>query len=324
MSSTTDQYCEQPFKINKFEWKIDSGEFQNSTLFLSYPVLPFNKQIPTEQDVQVIEENRRRLGPLSNARDENATKLEEKASEESKKSIGRVNNVGEGSEKPTVEIGMSNLDTVGNKNLIEASISGRRDASLNCDSKLTKPETRVEDYVCGLDVSAKFSSHNPTPEVYTTDNFEVSLSKSQSRDLNKCTSPIGSLDLGNSTHSCLETSCNELAMTDEPSENSNVASTGTMTEGCSRCDLLKSMWNSSYKESRNKFIEVLGNAVRKRVWNLPRTNSDSVAPEVSSGTSTSEGNSFTSLSGVPHKDARVGILFSGGIDSMMIAALADK
>ena len=323
MSNTTDQDCEQPFKINKFEWKIDSGEFQNSTLFLSYPVLPFNKQMPTEQDVQVIEENRRRLGPLANARDENATKLEEKTSEESKKSIGSVNNVGEGSENRTVEIDMSKLGTVGNKNVLEASISGRDGASFNCDSKLTNPETRVEDYVCGLDVNAKFSSRKPTPGVYTTDNFEVSLSKSQSRDLNKCTSPIGSLDLGNSTHSCLETSCNELAMTDEPSENSNVASTGTITEGCSRCDLLRSMWNSSYKESTNKFIEVLGNAVRKRVWNLPRTNSDSVTSNFSSG-STSEGNSFTSISGVQHKDARVGILFSGGIDSMMIAALADK
>jgi len=284
--------------------------------------MSFNKQMPTERDVQVIEENRRLLGLLANACDENAIKLEEKSSKEGKKSIGSENTVGPGSEKRTVENGMSNLDTVENENVIEASISGRDGANLNCDPNLTKHGTSLEDYICGLNVNAKCSSPNPTPGVHTNDNFEASLSKSPSCDSIKCTSPMRRVDSVLYQDSCLKTSCNELTMTAEPHEDTNISSTGTIAEGCSQCDLLRSMWNSSYEESRDKFIAVLGNAVRKRVWNLPRTNSDSVTSNFSSGI-TSEANSFIS-SGVQHKDARVGILFSGGIDSMMIAALADK
>lgn len=322
MTHTTDQVCDQPFRINKFEWKISREELQNSTLFLPCPVMPFNKQMPTERDVQVIEENRRLLGLLANACDENAIKLEETSSKEGKKSIGSENTVGQGSEKRTVENGMSNLDTVENENVIEASISGRDGANFNCDPKLTKHGTSLEDYICGLDVNAKCSSPNPTPGVHTNDNFKASLSKSPSCESIKCTSPMRSVDSALYQDSCLKTSCNELTMTAEPREDTNISSTGTIAEGCSQCDLLRSMWNSSYEESRDKFITVLGNAVRKRVWNLPRSNGDSVTSNFSSGI-TSEANSFTS-SAVQHKGARVGILFSGGIDSMMIAALADK
>lgn len=311
VSSRTDQGCEQLFTINKFEWKIAGEELQNSTLFLPCPVMPFNRQMPTERDVQIIKENRLRLCQAANARDEKTS------SKESKMSIGSGKNLGESSEKRAVQIGVSNLDTVENENGIDASISRRNSANLNWDLKLPKHETTPEDFACGLDVNAKFSSPNPTPEVHTTDNFETS----QSCDSNKCTSPMRSLHSVLSQHSCAETRM-ELTMTDERGKNTNISSTETTAEGSSRCDLLTSMWNSSFKESRDKFIVVLGNAVRKRVWNLPRTNSDLVSSNFSSG-STSETKKFTS-SGVQHKDARVGILFSGGIDSMMIAALADK
>ena len=128
MNPTTDQVCEQPFRINKFEWKIASDELQNSRLFLPSPVVPFNKQMPSERDIQDIEENRRLLGLLANTRDENAIKLEETSSKESKKSIEKditvrqgseksiesVITVGQGSEKCTVENGWSNLGTVEN------------------------------------------------------------------------------------------------------------------------------------------------------------------------------------------------------------------
>lgn len=322
MSRTADQGCEQPFRINKFEWKIASEEIQTSTLFLTCPVMPFNKQMPTEQDVQVIEENRRHIGPPANARDESAIKLEETSLKDGKASFGSENDVGQASEKRVVEIGTSNLDIVENENVIEASISGCDGANLNCDPRLTGHETLLQDWACGLHVNAKFSSPNPTSGVYTTGNFEARLSKSQSCDFNKCTSSMCSVDSGLSQHSCLETSCSELTIADELGKNTNISPTGTTAEGCSQCNLFRSLWNSSYNQSRDKFIAVLGNAVRKRVWNLPRTNSDSVSSNFSSG-STSEANSFTS-SGVQHKDARVGILFSGGIDSMIIAALADK
>ena len=317
----TDQVYEQPFRINKFEWKISSEELQNSTLSLPCPVIPFNKQMPTERDVQVIEENRRLLGPPANARDQNAIKLEETSSRESEKSIGSENTMGQGSEKRALENGISDLDTVKNETVVEASISGLDGANLKCDPKLTKPETRLDDDVCCLDVNAIFSSPNPTLGVHTNDNFEASLSKSQSCDSIKCTSPMCNVE-SVLYDSRVETSCNELTMTAKPRENTNICSANTFAEGCSRYDLLPNECNSSSKESRDKFSAVLGDAVRKRVWNLPRTNGDSVTSNSSSGI-TSEANSFTS-SGVQHKDARVGILFSGGIDSMMIAALADK
>ena len=282
--------------------------------------------MPTERDIQDIEENRRLLGLLANTCDENATKLEETCSKEGKKSIENENTVGQGSkksiesditvgdgsEKRTVENGMSNLGTVEN---------APDGANLECDSKPTQHETLLKDNVCGLDVNAKFSSPNPTSN--TKDYFEARLSKSQSCDSIKSTSPMRSGDSVVYQDACLQTLCDESTVTAEPREAANISSTGVVAEACSRCDLLRSTWNSSYKESRDKFIAVLGDAVRKRVWNLPRSNSDSVTSSFSSGI-TSEVNSFTSLSGVQCKDARVGILFSGGIDSMMIAALADK
>ena len=48
--------------------------------------------MPTERDIQDIEENRRLLSLLANARDENATKLEETSSKESKYNNQNMNN----------------------------------------------------------------------------------------------------------------------------------------------------------------------------------------------------------------------------------------
>ena len=321
MTHITDQVCEQPFRINKFEWKNASEELQNSSVFLPCPVVPFNKQMPTERDILDIEENRRLLGLLADARDENVIKLEETSSKDSKKSIEKENivrqgseksiekenTVGQDSEKRTVENGTSDLGTVENEN--EASLLAPDGANLNCDGKLAKPETRL--------------APNSTSGVFSKESFEARLYKSQSCDSIKSTSPMRSVDSVLYQDSCLQTSCNESTITAESFEDTNICSTGTVAEGCSRYDLLRNMWNSSYKESRDRFMAVLGEAVRKRVWNLPRSNSDSVTSSFSSGI-TSEATSFTSLSGVQRKDARVGILFSGGIDSMMLAALADK
>ena len=74
------------------------------------------------------------------------------------------------------------------------------------------------------------------------------------------------------------------------------------------------------------FFEVLGEALQRRVFNLPRTISgyeeiedrtDQLRLEydkINNGTATSK----------RLIDSKVGILFSGGIDSMVIAALADR
>ncbi|KAL9951054.1 hypothetical protein ACROYT_G043647 [Oculina patagonica] len=207
---------------------------------------------------------------------------------------------------------MSNLDTVENENIIEPTISGRDETSLNCDSEFSGCEKSLEARVCGLHLNTNFSSRNQTLQVSTAENFEARATES----FNSNSSPMHSDASGLSRHFCLETSCNELTKTNELGEDTNLSSTRTAAEGCSRCNLVRIQWNSSYRESRHKFITVLGDAVRKRVWNLPRTCSNSVL-------STSEANSSAS-SERQHKDARVGILFSGGIDSMMIAALADR
>ena len=259
MTHTTDQICEQPFRINKFEWKIASEELQNSRLFLPCPVVPFNKQMPTERDIQDIEENRRLLGLLGNTHDTSVIKLEEASSKESKKSIENEITVKQGSkksidseitvrqdsEKCTVENGSPDLGTVEGEN--EVRLLAPDGANLNCDKKLAKPETRLEDYLCGLNVNAKFSSPNPTSGVFTKESFEARLSKSQSCDSIKSTSPMRSVDSVPYQDSCLQTSCNESTMTAESLEDTNICSTGTVTEGYSRYDLLRNMWNSSYQ-----------------------------------------------------------------------------
>lgn len=315
VSNRTDQDCRQPFRINKFEWKIASEELQSS-LFLTCPVqTPFNRQMPTERDIEVIEENRRNLTPQENTHDTNALKSEEMPSKECKESVGSEKTVEGASEKHDVGIAMSKLDTVENENVIEPTISGRDETSLNCDSEFSWCEKSLENRVCGLYLNANVSSPNPTLQVSTEGNFETRAAESLSCNSNS--SPMRSDASGYPQHSCLETSCNESTKTNELCEETNLSSTGTAAEGCSRCNLFRRQWNSSYKESRDKFITVLGDAVRKRVWNLPRTCSNSVL-------GISEANSFAASSERQHKDARVGILFSGGIDSMMIAALADR
>ena len=311
MSNRTNQECEQPFRINQFEWKIASEELQSS-LFLTCPVqVPFNRQMPTEQDIQIIEENRRNLRPLENTRDENALKLEEMSSKECKKSVGGESDVKEAIGKRDVEIVMSNHNTVKNENVIEPTITGQDETSVKCDSEFPALEkSPLEDLVSDLRVNANFSTPNPTLGVSTTGNFEASATENQS--FNSNSSPMHSVASGHSQHSCLTNS-------DERGVDTNFSSSGTTTQGCPRCNLFRSLWNT-YKESRDRFIAVLGDAVRKRVWNLPRTCSSSVSSDFCSG-SASEVNTS---SGVRRKDARVGILFSGGIDSMMIAALADR
>ncbi|XP_069589947.1 asparagine synthetase domain-containing protein 1 [Ranitomeya imitator] len=67
---------------------------------------------------------------------------------------------------------------------------------------------------------------------------------------------------------------------------------------------LKMLISEVHKKNAESFIEVLSAAVRKRVLCLPREN--------------------RLLTLVPENLANVAILFSGGIDSMMLAALADR
>ena len=312
--NSADQECVPPFKINKFEWKIASEELQTSVLLTCPVQTPFNKQLPTEQDVRVIEENRRSFRPRENTDDKNALKLEQMISKECKETIRNVNSIEEACGERDVEIERLKLDAVKNENAIEGNVSEHNETSLNRDSKFAVREKSLQGGVCGLHLNAKFSSPNPMLQ----GNFEASNSQMSSNANCSLSHNVAS---ENSWPSCLETP-SESTNASELSKNTSLPSTFTAAEICSPCNLLKSQWSSCYKESREGFIEVLGNAVRKRVWNLPRTCSNLYSFNSSSG-SAYEANSSTS-SEVQQKDARVGILFSGGIDSMMIAALADK
>ncbi|XP_032218763.1 asparagine synthetase domain-containing protein 1 isoform X1 [Nematostella vectensis] len=84
-------------------------------------------------------------------------------------------------------------------------------------------------------------------------------------------------------------------------------------------------------------IKVLGEAVRKRVFNLPRCQDEQTlaALDLHKRHGSEDGWVKTDIRGDNHgkeetltsingKFSRVGILFSGGIDSMMLAALADR
>ncbi|KAM5152427.1 asparagine synthetase domain-containing protein 1 isoform 2-T2 [Mantella aurantiaca] len=67
---------------------------------------------------------------------------------------------------------------------------------------------------------------------------------------------------------------------------------------------LKMLISEDHNTNIQLFVNVLSEAVRRRVLNLPRLHQ--------------------SLSSAPERQANVAILFSGGIDSMMLAALADR
>lgn len=67
---------------------------------------------------------------------------------------------------------------------------------------------------------------------------------------------------------------------------------------------LQLLISDEHKKNIQLFVNVLSKAVLKRVLNLPRLNQ--------------------SLSPAPERQANVAILFSGGIDSMILAALADR
>ena len=89
------------------------------------------------------------------------------------------------------------------------------------------------------------------------------------------------------------------------------------------------------ESTAHSLISVLGKAVQKRVFNLPRSSTKrhcNVVGEAGSGNpSTRTGRStgcqdatVTLHQDTPVRPAEVGILFSGGIDSMVLAALADR
>ena len=273
----SEQDYKQSLRINKFDWKhITKGTQDRS--FLMCPVALFNKQMPNEQDSQVIEENRRRFCPQKKGEmDENFGKERETLVAQDSCVQSAVG------EKHVVDNNISSLEIVENKTL--------------------------EDCASGL--NTMFSSFHTTS---STRNTEVNVPKVLS-----CHESAGLLNSESSQDCCVEMSSDILARTEASGR----------TKGSSESSLHITKWNSTFNEARDKFIVVLGEAVKKRVFNLPRTDSDSVSQGSQEASSNLTGRSVLqeqrlASSSLLVKDARVGILFSGGIDSMMIAALADK
>ena len=296
LNNTSEENTGKPFAIRKFEWSSKDGDFQNS-MFLSCPVSPFNKQMPSGEDLRVIAETRQRICLKDDE------KLEESFTSEINNISSKDNNAKV--EKLAVESEFSYLEI--SKNITGLSKSGSQDACPNCEEQY---EFRALEN-CASTLNLRLSSPNRT----STRNVELNASDSlpfpASRSLSKLI-----FEAENSRHSFEETIPRE-ATPSEASDFKNVP------QACCDRSLVETRLKSTFETFRDKFITVLGEAVKKRVFNLPRIKSNSISlglQETSSSLTAKEKSSLETKD----KGARVGILFSGGIDSMMIAALADR
>lgn len=70
-------------------------------------------------------------------------------------------------------------------------------------------------------------------------------------------------------------------------------------------------------ELRDEFLEVLENSVRTRVCNIPDSSNESSVDKLKNA-------EFKQSNLLTHQEPKVGILFSGGIDSVVLAALAHR
>ena len=289
LNNTVEENTRKPFAIRKFEWSSKDGDFQNS-MFLSCPVSPFNKQMPSREDLRVIAETRQRI----------CLKDDEKMEENFTSEINNISSKDKNAkvEKIAVESEFSYLDN--SKSIAGLSKSEIQDACPNCEERY---EFRALEN-CASTLNSRLSSRNRT----STRNVELNASDSLPSKLN--------FEAENSRHSFEETIPREAA----PSEASDLKN---VPQACCDRSLVETRLKSIFETFRDKFITVLGEAVKKRVFNLPRIKSNSISlglQETSSSLTEKEKSSLETK----EKGARVGILFSGGIDSMMIAALADR
>lgn len=293
--NASEENTTKPFAIRKFEWSSKDGDFQNS-MFLSCPVLPFNKQMPSREDLRVIAETRQRI----------CLKDEEKLEENFTSEINNISSKDKNAkvEKIAVESEFSYLDS--SKSIAGLSKSEIQDACPNCEERY---EFRALEN-CTSTVNSRFSSPKRAPTRNVELNASDSLPFLASRGLSKLN------DAEKSRHSFEETIPREAT----PSEAGDCKS---IPQACCDRGLVETLWNSTFEALRDKFVTVLGEAVRKRVFNLPRIKSNSVSLGLQEASSSLTAKEKSSLE-TKDKDARVGILFSGGIDSMMIAALADR
>ena len=291
LNNTNEEDTRKPFAIRKFEWSSKDGDF------LSCPVLPFNKQMPSREDLRVIAETRQTICLKDDEKlEENFTSVSNNIS--SKDKNAKV-------EKIAVESEFSYVDI--SKSITGLSKSESQDACPNCEVRY---EFRALEN-CASTLNSRLSSPNRTSTRNVELNASDSLSYPASRSLSKL-----NFEVENSRHSFEEPIPREAA----PSEASDFKN---VPQACCDRSLVETRLKSTFETFWDKFITVLGEAVKKRVFNLPRIKSNSISlglQETSSSLTAKEKSSVETKD----KDARVGILFSGGIDSMMIATLADR
>lgn len=305
-----------PFSIGKFEWK-ETLENSQDSMFLTCPVAPFNRQMPDEQDLQTIEVNRKLFSPPNNIEVLRHTK--ENSVKERESYDRRVSGENGAVEEYIPEDGVV-------ENLAENKVT--------C-LKIAENKTKLENL--GNEDTCCHSHFGQTlEECLSVSNVTLSSShrsgtSTRSGDLNVVrdtffqeTNSTSRLDLDSKIlEGCRVETVNNLWTPAKASERTSIP----LVDSLSNSSVLRE--KSRFEDFRDLFVVVLEEAIKKRVLNLPRADNDISLPD-SKETSTSmlagsvsqEQTIITSLQG--NKDARVGVLFSGGIDSMMITALADK
>lgn len=292
----------QPFRISKYEWTQADDDLRHVS-FLTCPVTPFNKQMPNEQDLLAIEQNRRRFF-LANKR-EMCGEIEERFVGDGKTLVVQESCMQGASRESVAENDISSFKIA--ENDTELDNLENEDSSFKADLRRS-----LEDCIDGtLNLTHSAPARNG----------ELNFCDDHPWQRSSCHSKLN-VDFESSQACCMETS------TDNVTPNEVIGKKNTPEDG-SRRSLNRHTWNLSFEELRDRFIVVLGKAVKKRVFNLPRTDTNSVLPgsEESSSDLTSarvSTDQSCAPSSLQLKDARVGILFSGGIDSMIIAVLADK
>ena len=295
---------DQPFSVQKFEWKQDI-EGSQLNLSLTCPVAPFNKEMPGEH-AQTIEENRKRFSAPNNRDMSRNLGESRKRVKETGMLVRQVNIINE-EELVHVDNKGSCVKTSGKTDLLNLETEN---ASFNPYPRQILHDTTA-------------NSNETLDTAHTSSTRNVEFSRGEGQSLHGSERLSRTRSNSESLQKYREETDHNLCTPNEASDVTN------LPDSCNLNSLELSEETSTFENFMELFVTILGEAVKKRVFNLPRTDNDfvsldsSVAPKT--GTSVRPLQKQTSATSLSHvKEARIGVLFSGGIDSMMISALADK
>lgn len=302
------------------------GTNQSRNIYnLEPPVIQFNKQLPSDSDLKILSEHNKNFGlttndVLNNLESSLVTveNINEKLLRTSAVTISKLSKKGEVScEKETQEKGISQESSNSMSNVD----SRTSKTSLNDYSKISDSG---EIYSCGkggqksllkeknksgfsVQPLAMLCNRAINCSSMTVDSDKVKLERAQSiskenRNSSSIIDPLSTL--------CYRviSNCSSICMS-------------SLSNNC--CVTMR-----DYQDNLpNTLIETLGEAVRKRVFNLPRKqheesiDKDSLKKEfqcmsIDADKTLDDSSGFNA--------AKVGVLFSGGIDSIVLAVLADR